>query len=147
MSLRPFRHGWPCAQPMHQLQRSSWRNVKRWAFSQRSCRNIAAAGIWWSRRGEIHFLMVPLIVVCIDQQYHIIPYLHIHHFQFVCCLASSWSCNFQPLRVASHEELTVSNGIGWWSVYYAYLLPTDIVTSWWFQPIWNILVNLDHFPK
>ena len=21
------------------------------------------------------------------------------------------------------------------------------VTSWWFQPIWKILVNLDHFPK
>ena len=20
-------------------------------------------------------------------------------------------------------------------------------TSWWFQPIWKILVNLDHFPK
>ena len=22
-----------------------------------------------------------------------------------------------------------------------------VFTSWWFQPIWKILVNLDHFPK
>ena len=24
---------------------------------------------------------------------------------------------------------------------------TNILTSWWFQPIWKILVKLDHFPK
>ena len=23
----------------------------------------------------------------------------------------------------------------------------EIITSWWFQPLWNILVKLDHFPR
>ena len=27
------------------------------------------------------------------------------------------------------------------------LIPFPTISSWWFQPIWKILVKLDHFPK
>ncbi len=66
---------------------------------------------------------------------------HIPSQAFVSSVdGSSTACRDRPL-----DSPCSASGLGWFWINIA--LQSKSLTSWWFQPIWKILVKLDHFPR
>ena len=91
--------------------------------------------------------------------YRIIIYSHIWSKEpgifWIAQFISNWPCQYprSPFvqdfvdglskKIVSVRGYFINNSTRWAPTSYPFIRPS----SWWFQPIWKILVKLDHFPR
>ena len=112
-------------------------------------------GLKWKTPIKIHDLGVPLfletpIYPSQDADSSSPPGWHYHMFREPGIPTNKPTHLWRGIRILEKfrgvDSLT--HGESWsWATDINGVIIIPIDTSWWFQPIWKILVKLDHFPK
>ncbi len=94
--------------------------------------------IWLSSRVKTTYALIPLFA-SIERCNSLATSLCVLHYSAQMILYHSYTPNTmkhgKTIHMVKHHT----------TIYYNHIIYNQ--TSWWFQPIWTILVRLDHFPR